>query len=336
MSLLFMDGFGGQDWANKYDLGTNSYATSSATPRVPGCYYGDFGSVRGTLKTITPSAQVFMGWGWNIEVSAYIKFFGDAGATTHITIMRDSSTGFIKIMRGSENGTVIATGTTVLGNDQWFYVEATAIISDTVGYVEVRLNGSPNPEVTFSGDTKNAGTSTNIDRVQIYGGNGVTFRHWLSDVYICNSLGTTNNTFLGDVAVRTLSPTGNGTDTMLTNSAATQVNNWSYVDEHPYSSTDYVGSSNPGDRDTYQMADLPGGVTTVYGVQLNALAAKNNASLGTAKMVLRSGGNIYYTSTKALSTSYTSSNDIYETDPATAVQWTVGGVNGIETGMEVV
>jgi hypothetical protein len=336
MSLLFMDGFGGQDSANKYDLAANTYTTSITTPRVPGCYYGDFGTVRGIYKTITPSAQVFIGFGWNIELTPWVKFFGDSGATTHLTIMRDGSTGHVVINRGTENGTTIASGTTVLGNDQWFYIEISATISDTVGTVEVRLNGSPNPEVTFTGDTKNAGTSTNIDRVQVYGGNGVGFRHWLSDLYICNSLGTINNTFLGDVAVRTLSPTGNGTDTMLTNSAATQVNNWSYVDEHPYSSTDYVGSSNPGDRDTYQMADLPGGVTTVYGVQLNALAAKNNASLGTAKMVLRSGGNIYYTSTKALSTSYTSTNDIYETDPATSAQWTVGGVNGIETGMEVV
>ena len=155
-------------------------------------------------------------------------------------------------------------------------------------------------------------------------------------MYKLDSTGTLNNTFLGDVAVRNLVPSGNGTSSQLTGSDGDKVDNYEWVDEMPFNALGYVGSATPGDLDTYAIADLGAGITTVYGVQVNSRMAKTEASLAQAKLALRSGGTVYYGTTRALSTSYVGYYQLYETDPATSAQWTTGGVNAIEAGMEVV
>jgi hypothetical protein len=198
------------------------------------------------------------------------------------------------------------------------------------------MNGQTTDDVSFTGDTKNGGTATTIDKVLFHTGNGSVTITNIADVYILDGTGATNNNFLGDVAVRTLSPSGNGTDSQLMGSDANQVNNYLLVDEHPYSSTDYNGSATPGQRDTYALTDLAAGINTVYGVQLNGFMAKSDVSLGTAKLVVRAGGNLYSGTTRALSTSYVGYYDLYTTNPDTITAWTVSDVNSLEAGMEVV
>lgn len=336
MALLFMDGFSGGDSQYKWDNGSVNVGGSTASPRVAGGYSGDIGGVNTLFKTVTPSAQLFVGIGLRTDTDARVSFFGDGGATTHITVIRNSSTGRLEIRRGTGSGTLLATGAQPLFDLAWNYVEISVTISDTVGTVSVRINGQTTDEVSYSGDTKNGGTSTNLDRITVYSGDGSVQTTHVTDVYILNSLGSTNNTFLGDVAVRTLVPSGNGTDSQLTGSDANQVDNYLLVDERPYSSADYTGSSTPGLRDTYAMANLTAGINTVYGVQLNGIMAKSDVSLGTSKLVMRSGGTLYDGATRALNTTYTGYYDLYENNPNTTIAWTVSDVNGIEAGMEVV
>lgn len=332
MALLFIEGFGGGDQALlKWDVGSAVATPSTATPRLAGNYYGN---APGALnKTIPETTQAIVGLGFYSIASAtsYVSFWGDSGATQHITVQRNTS-GFIEIRRGSTSGTLLATGTTPIAASTWFYLEASVTISDTVGQVHVRLNGAPTDEVAYTGDTKNAGTNTTIDRVSL----ACTFGTYnVSDLYILDTTGTTNNSFLGDVAVRTLSPTANGTYSQLTNSAGNSTNNYTYVDEHPYSGTDYVGSQTTGLRDTYSLADLPAGVSTVYGLQIVGFMAKNDASFGQAKLAVLSGGSLRYGANHALSTSYQSYYDLFTTNPVTGISWSVSDVNGLEAGMEV-
>ena len=63
--------------------------------------------------------------------------------------------------------------------------------------------------------------------------------------------------------------------------------------------------------------------------------AKSDATAGSSKLAVRSGGSMYYGSTRTLTTTYTGYYDLFETDPATAAQWLVANVNAMETGMEV-
>jgi hypothetical protein len=339
MALLFMDGFGSSETAHKWDAVSSTFASLSATPRIPGMYYGQ-DSTGSAYKTITASAQVFMGFGFRNNSGlkdTSVTFYGDSGATAHITVEHSTATGVLEIRRGAAGGTLLASGTQPLLVGQWNYVEVSVTVADAGGQVHVRINGLTTDEVSYTGDTKNAGTSTNIDRILLRAGSNGANSTWFSDVYILNSTGAApNNNFLGDVVVRTLSPSGNGTYSQLVGSDADSVNNYLLVDEHPFSATDYVGSATPGDKDTYAMADLPAGVAAVYGVHVNGLMAKSDASLGSARLIIRSGGTDYNGTTRALTTSYTGYYELYETNPATGVAWTPTNVNNLESGMEVV
>lgn len=339
MALLFMDGFGGGDTnTGKWDPPSSGYTPQTAAPRVPGGYYATIGAGGNIYKTIPAASKIILGVGYKdglVGTGGSVVFYGDGGTTSHISVTHNQSTGQMQLLRGS---TLIATGATTIPNGSWFYLEVSVTISDTVGEVHIRLNGAPTDEISFTGDTKNGGTAATIDRVQFSSGwaGGLGSVH-LADCYILNDTGAApNNNFLGDVAVRTLSPASNGTYSQLTGSDGNSVDNYLLVDEHAYSSTDYVGSATVGQKDSYVMADLPAGVSTVYAMQVTGLMAKSDAALAQARYIVRSGGTDYNGATRALGTTYVSYSDIFVTDPATGVAWTPAGVNSVETGMEVV
>lgn len=337
MALLFIDGFSGQDLTYKYDFGSSgNFNTATSTPRIAGGYYGD-NCTGAWTKTIPASTRVFVGIGYRAGLNFDITFFGDSGATQHITVRRNNTTGMLEIRRGTSGGTLLATGTTPLLGGVWNYIEASCTVSDTIGEVHVRLNGSPTDEVSYTGDTKNGGTSTSIDRAQInFEGNTGLAGNSVADLYIANDTGSApNNNFLGDVAVRTLVPNGNGNSSQLVGSDGNSTDNYLLVDERPPSSTDYVGSATPGQKDTYALANLPGGVTNVYGVQISGSMAKNDASLAQSRLIVRSGGTDYSGTTRTLNTTYQGYYEFYETDPNTSTNWTASGVNNMEAGMEV-
>lgn len=337
MALLFMDGFGGGDASTgKWDPSSANYTPQTASPRLPGSYYASYGAGSNIYKTIPASSKIILGVGFSESMtgtSGTLIFYGDGGGTAHITLQHNQSTGHLEVYRGS---TLIGTGMAVIPRNSWCYIEISVTISDTVGEIHVRLNGAASDEITFVGDTKNGGTATTIDMIRFSGGwsGGVgSFR--IADLYVLNDTGTTNNDFLGDVAVRTLSPNGNGTYSQLVGSDSDSVDNYQLVDEHPYATTDYVGSASTGDKDSYLLEDLPVGVTNVYAVQVAGKMLKSDASLGQARYIVRSGGIDYPGTTQALSTSAIGYYELYETDPATSIQWTPTGVNDLEAGMEV-
>jgi hypothetical protein len=338
MSLLFMDGFSGQDSLFKWDPGSIGYTSATATPRVPGGYYATTFSFNGPWysKSFTPSAKVIIGLGYKMADTASTAFsvslYGDTGGTQHITVLRNYTTGLIEIRRGAANGTLLATGTQPVFQQVWNYIEISATISDTVGEVHVRLNGQTSDEVSYTGDTKNGGTSTNIDKLGIIYASNLH----IADLYVLNDSGSAPlNNFLGDVTVRTLAPAGNGTYSQLTGSDGDSLNNYQLVDEHPFSGTDYVGSAVSGQKDSYTMADLPAGVTTVYALQVSGSMSKTDATLAQSRYFVRSGGTDYGGTTRALTTSFVGYYDMYTTDPATGLPWTVAAVNNAEPGMEV-
>lgn len=336
MALLFMEGFATNDIATKWDAGSGiNGGINTTTPRVTGgswiILYNS-----GLLKSFTASSKVIVGNGvyCNSGNSNCIVFYGDAGTTVHIAVYRNAS-GLIEIRRGGVGGTLLATGTTTIPLTTWFYMEASVTISDTVGEVHVRLNGAGTDEVSYTGDTKNGGTANTIDKIQIATTAGAA-NVWYTDVYILNDTGSApNNAFLGDVTVRTLSPSGNGNSSQLLGSDGNSTDNYLLVDEKPFSATDYAGSATTGQKDTYALNDLPASVANVYGVQVNANMLKSDAGLGQSRVVIRSGGTDYGGTTRVLSTGSVTYHELYEQNPNTSAQWTPANVNGLEAGMEV-
>ncbi len=330
MALQFMDGFDAGDPQIKNWSGAVASANSSPSPRFGVGRY----AYTGTLfqRQITASSQVIVGAALGASnvtgiVCPYITFFGDSGVTQHITVGFSGTT--LQAIRGGLGGTVLATYSSVFVSNTFYNVEISATISDAGGSVVVKYNGTT--VINFTGDTKNGGTSTNIDAVGCGVASGVV--GYFDDLYICDSTGSAPyNTFLGDVRVHTIVPDGAGSSTQLTPSTGA---NYTTVDELPYSATDYVYGT-AGQTDLYTASNLPGGTGVIYGVQTSAIVKKTDAGNISARPALKSGASTYYGSSVSIGTSDQVVLRTDQVNPATSAAWTSSEVNGIEIGIGAV
>jgi hypothetical protein len=101
--------------------------------------------------------------------------------------------------------------------NQFNYFEIKATIHDTTGSIELRINGVPALNLVNQ-DTRNAGTGV-VNAIRIGGTNSFGPIWAMDDLYICNTSGSTNNDFLGDIRVDTLYPNADGTYSQWTPSA---------------------------------------------------------------------------------------------------------------------
>lgn len=329
MALLFMDGFDAGTTAMRWVNGASSTSSTSSRFSV-----GRSASISNNLliRDFTASTQVFIGYACTVTaqdaaIREYISLYGDTGATLHLTLGYNNST--LTLYRGALGGTVLASYNAVFAPNTWYYFEVSATIADTGGTCIVKLNGAT--VINFTGDTKNAGTNTTIDRVGLGVNGGYTAIY--DDVYICDSTGPAPyNTFLGEVRVFTQTPSGAGSSTQFTPSSGA---NYTTVDELPYSATDYVSSGTVGNRDTYALTDLPATAGNILAVQANAVAKKTDAASVSIKTAIVSGGTVYYGPTGSLGASDNTFTDLRTINPATSTAWTATSVNGLEAGAEI-
>jgi hypothetical protein len=332
-----MDGFDANDLGTKWTQIFGGAASTTALTRFNTGRSVTISNYFWGIRKILPvaSSKIFVGFALNTAAGSpghtFLTLWGDSAASIHLRLEAASDVAF-RIVRS--DGTVLATsanGAHAAGI--WEYVEVMATIADSGGRVTVRVNGAT--VIDFTGDTRNGGTNASIDTIGFgdYGTNvGPVTASYFDDVYVCNDTGTTNNTFLGDVRVQTLPVTGAGTDTQLTPTGV--ANNWDNINEMPASASDYNSSSTVGQRDTYVMQDLLATTGSVFGVQTNLTVGKSDAGTANMKPVLRSGGSVYYDPAIVLSSSAALYTIPHDTDPATSTNWTVSGVNGLETGVE--
>jgi hypothetical protein len=338
MALLFMDGFLLGDAASRWVTSGGTIAVGTASPRITAgsyLYNSGLGTALTLIRGFTASAEIFMGYGFRVSAhntSNYVAFFGDSGATQHLTLVTNA-TGVLELRRGTTSGTVLATGTTNVADDAWRHFEVHATIADSGGVFQLRLNGSASYEINYSGDTKNAGTATNVDAVKfsLYVNNAMK----ISDVFILNAAGDAPTSWLGDKAIRTLTPNGNGDASQWVGSDSNSTNNYLLVNDAPLDVADYVGASTNGYQDLYTLSNLPVGVTGVTAVALNLYAAKTDAGAMAIKPLLRSGGTDYAGTAVAQPTTPATMQAIYAVDPATSAAWATSAVDALEAGAEV-
>ncbi len=347
MTLLYFDGFDhyatAQLAAKGWTVGSSTTIAAVGRTGANGLQFGQAGSyVKRGVAVADEHATLIAGVALNPSVlndaRPVFSFQSDNGATTHVSI-EVSSTGAIIARRGNNgNGTLLGTSSAgVVISGAYQYIEALVTLSDTVGVVTVHVNGASVLSLTGQ-DTKSSGTKTVLDTVLIGTVNAlvtVVNGTW-DDVYICNGAGSApNNTFLGDVRVRTLMPTGNGNSSQLVGSDSNSTDNYALVDEVPPDTADYVGSATTGDKDTYAAANLAEVTGTVFGVQQLAYALKTDAGSRSLATVVRSNGTDYDSSDLALATTVQYIRSLRETDPDTAAAWTIAGVNAAEFGVKV-
>lgn len=258
----------------------------------------------------------------------YILQTAAAVQVAHVTV---SATGKIEI-RNAAN-TIVATGTTTILANQWNYVELHVFVNTGTpasGTVELRLNGA----AEIASTAANLG-STAINQVRIMSNTGGASNDF-DDMYCVDNTGSApNNTFLGDVRVVTIMPTADGTYSAWT--PAGGGSHFSKVNEtsgssFPDGDTSYVSDSTPNDLDSYVCADIDAGAT-VYGVQHNIYARKDDANTRQIAPLIRQASTDYVGTTVTLTATYAFYTQLYDKDP-TSSAWTAANVNGDEFGVK--
>lgn len=265
-----------------------------------------------------------------VLTDSFFRFYDSGLSSIPAQIVANSTTGVLSVQNGG--GTTIATGiTNVLPG--WHYIELRIKINGASGECELNLDGATEIATTVG----NFG-STNIGSLLwiavVRGGslNAVSF----DDIYVLDTTGGAPlNTFLGDSHIYTVLPTSDGANADWTPNSG--VTGYTQVDDNPYDGdTTYVSASTPGDISTFGFADLPFASGTVYAIQPNLMARKDDAGLREIRPAIRQGGVDYSVGTvDALSTSYALYTSLLPLDPVAAA-WTAANVNANEYGVELV
>lgn len=280
----------------------------------------------GTAVAFGATGQVTVGRG-------LMEFLSDAGATTHVTL-RVNADGSITAIRGTIGGAALGTSPIgVIGSvaGTFYYVEAKVTLSDTVGVVTVKVNNAVVLNLTGI-DTKNAGTKTVLDSVALGYMNNTTSTY--DDIVLLNGAGSVNNDFIGDVAIETLYPNGNGSSSQFVGSDGNSTDNYLLVNETPPVTTSYVGSGTSGNKDLYTLDDLVRASGSIPGLIITALAADSDAVARNMKIDVKSGATTSAGADNALTTSYTAYRRPLDQNPVGAVAWTISSVNALEVGVE--
>ncbi len=337
MSLVFLEGF---------DDGF--YAERSTT--MSGTVSGTGGRYNNGVRLLNGQIWAFpIGQGWASGSAGDEAWFGFAYRPGAVTANVDGywfnvrawgqTSGTQTYLRTSGSDILVYTTSglvdtisAALTADEWAYWEI-YIKSDNSpnGIVEVKKNGT---QVSYTSSTDTAGTGYGFGMVYLEGGM-YTGTSDYDDFYVCSSSGTVNNTYLGDLRVDALIPSGAGTYTQLTPSAGS---NYENVDETSQDGdTTYNEHATSGNKDTYAYSNHPLGSGTIHGITLSTYARKTNTAAKSFRRVLRSNSTDDTGSDQSLGTGYALYEEVIEQDPglATPAAWTITNLNAAEFGFEV-
>jgi hypothetical protein len=343
MALLFFDGF--DHYGNNANpatfgkwgaaSGTQQQQTSPTNPRTGTHALKGSGGSASTLttKVLPASGGAVLGVAWQTPSFVALDLLQILeGATIHL-VLAVTAGGLLTVKRG---GTVLATGTTVLAINSWYYLELKAVIHDTAGSYEVRIDGVVEAALTASGvDTRNGGATGQWDRVVLAGPSVVL--QYVDDLYICDTSGAApRNTFLGPVKVETLYPETDavaaGSNAGLTPSTGTD--HGALVDETTPNTTDYNSSPTVGLKDTYNYPSLT--LTgTILGIQTNLYVQKSDTAARTVCAVVRAGGTDYDGANVSPLTTFSYFSEVRAQNPNTSNDWTSSDIASLQAGMKV-
>jgi hypothetical protein len=341
--LRFIDGFDHYATADILLKWTQANSGSSATTIVAATGRngtGAFNSLGGVfngwmLKTLDSQPTWIVGFGLkliSLPTNTYTLFALYDSGNTQVELNVNS----IGVLTYTRNGTVIGTGTTVLTAGVFYFVEFKATISSScaAGTCAVNLGGLAEITIAAGTNTKSTSNATaNQIKLGSQGG-GPNGGCVIDDFYACDGTGSTNNSFLGDVRVEVIYPNAAGTVTQMTPLSGA---NYASVNQTAEDGdTTYVATSTVGNEDTYLFGSLSSSPGTIFGVQMNMVARKDDAGSRLVAAIVRNSSTDYAGSTKALADGYAMLSEVREINPATGTAWTGTTVNALEAGIKLV
>jgi hypothetical protein len=259
--------------------------------------------------------------------------FNDATNTNQISILVQS-TGTIEAFRGPATTSLGVTATPVIVANAYQHVECIVLFSQTVGTIEVRVNGVT--VLSLSAQDTCATSLVECSQVLIGGGIGGTNQFSqtdLDDVFCYDTTSSYNNAFIGDRRVLTLMPNANTATADWT--AVGAATGYECIDEvPPNDDTDYITAATVGLVSQFGLANLPSGISVVNAVVMVERARKTEAGVANTKVSIVSGASTTAGADKPLTEVYTYRQDVFQTDPASAAPFTPANVDALQFKVE--
>lgn len=261
--------------------------------------------------------------------------FHDAANIAQVSIVLQS-TGIIAVKRGAANsGTLLGdSGTPALTANAYQHVECVVLFSQTVGTVEVRVNGVT--VVSLSGQDTCATALVECSQVAlgaIVGTGSSTMDVYMDDMLCYDNTGSYNNTFIGDRRVLTLYPNANTATADWT--AVGAATGYECIDEtNPDEDTTYITASTVGMVSEFGLEDLPDGVSVINAVVMVERARKTEAGTANTQVSIVSGASTTAGVDKPLTEVYTYRQDVFQIDPASAAPFTPTEVDALKFKVE--
>lgn len=240
-----------------------------------------------------------------------------SGRIVTVTINADGS---LNVYLGNSAGTLLDVtnpGTIVAGS--WNHVEAYLVISTTLGYVEIRVNGETVSALSELNTGSDECTLLAFGKMRGVSNGGIT--HW-DDIIAWDTQGGVNDDFLGAARVYTTYPAGDLSpfDWAVVGAASGAA---AVDDTTPDDDTTYIGASEVGEEARFSMPTLPDDVAGILGIWVPLLGKQEEA--GITEVVVSmvsdvSGEDVGPTIT--LTTSYTYRGSMFELNPNGDEPWT--------------
>ncbi|MCC7497332.1 MAG: hypothetical protein IT160_07130 [Bryobacterales bacterium] len=346
MSLIFADSFDHYDtsqitrkYASKYGTTTVISAASGrrGTAGLTGSTNpGYFGVTRGIPSLATSIAGVAIKTNAlpaTNKAPLFVWFDGSSFFSVGALI---TSSGAISIERNySPNVVLGSTAGNLIKVGIWHYIEVLATIHDTTGQVIVRADGIEVLNLQ-NVDTRATGAGPTATAIQLGHGAKESSTQWsavFDDFYICDTSGSRNNTFLGDIKVDCRLPVAAGSYAQWTPFGGAGAN-WEHVkDAVPNDDTDYVWSDAPGARDAYKYTSGPGRILAVQPV---SCVRKDDAGARTMAHIAEIAGADYTGVNLGSTDSYSFLSSVWDANPASSQEWTPADVTAGSFGPKVI
>lgn len=333
-TCILVDGF--DDYANLTDAAIGGWTTlGSSTFQTTGNIAGNClrctggSAFFGRSYSANRNLHVLFDWRTSAAATAGIMWQGKEGATEHGRLRYNGNGTFTISRAGTTVGTTPTSPNQGIANNTWYHFEVIYDCHDTTGGYVVYINGVLAMDSGgFNVDTRNAGTAGLMDTV-VWAADNSSSSHDYDNIGVYTG---TSPTQKGMARVLHEVANADGGQTDWTASAGTRA---SCVDDASQNGdTDYITSATVGHRGTFTTPSL--GVTgTVLAVAPTFVSRKDDAGVRTIRAVIREGSTNYDGAVdKTQTTSYTTGQEIWETDPAGGA-WSVANVNSAEVGVKV-
>lgn len=232
---------------------------------------------------------------------------------------------FVGVLLGTTPGPVVTASA-------WWHIESKVHFSETVGSVEVRVEGVPKLVLdninTSTGDVPCAICWARYRFTAVETG----INYFVKDLVLFNGNGTENSDFLGSGTVFDLRT---DSDVALNWTPSVGSDGWSILDNAPPVDTAYIEAGDPPPAAyVASLTNLPPDITSVRGLITVVRARKVDGGDGNLQVSVISDGDEASGADRPVSAAFTYHFDVFEEDPNTAAPWTPAAVNAVQIKLD--